>query len=82
MKTIIGFSKFTTTEGNEFHKFFYTDDDVFPDFEGVMCGELSSPSDMIDFETSDGYVECGDHLEVVPHISRKGKLYKTIRIFS
>ena len=81
MKKVIGFSNFTTTDGTQFFKFYYTDDDVFPDFDGVMCGELSSPANMIDFETPDGSVSLDDRIEVVPHISRKGKLYKTIRIF-
>lgn len=81
MKTIIGFSSFTTSEGTEFMKFYFSDDDVFPDFTGCMCGDVSSPLNMIDFETPDGHVNLGDRLEIVPRISKKGKLYKTLRIF-
>lgn len=81
MKKIVGFSTFNNTENVEFANIHYTDDDVFPDFVGVTTGSICVAVDAIEFENGTETVNIDDCIEIVPKISRKGKLYKTIKIY-
>lgn len=80
MKKIVGFSFWTNSEQRGMFTIHYTDDENHPDFNGLSTGFIVIPSSFVNIDTLDGEIHVDDTFEIVPKISRKGKLYKSVRI--